>query len=131
MAPGLISANSALAGMTFAGTFVVIALILGLLNEFETFEKIILYVILGMVGLAASCWLFCLDQLIKMLTPAIGKKRMFNFYRFVTNLWFLGVVLITYALFLFLLLVNPYIAVSISVFTTVIIGRYWKINNEW
>jgi hypothetical protein len=99
-----ISVMSGLTGLTFAGTFVVIALVLAVfdLAEFNPFRAAILYAILGLSGASAIIWLLALDQLTIMASPSVTKNMFFRFYRYIVDLWFLGYVLIILALMLFL-----------------------------
>lgn len=132
MAP-YVDVMSGLSGLTFAGTFVVIALVLAIfeLKEFTIFRRVILYAILGLSGTAAVIWLLAIDQLTIMASPSITQRMFFRFYRYVANLWFIGYVLIILALIFFLLLTLPVLAMVVEVATFVVLLGYWRINNDW
>ena len=91
----------------------------------------ILYVVLGSAATAAFCWLICIDQIIQMATPSIGMERMLRFYKYIANLWSVGVFLMIFAVLLFVLLANVYLAMGVGLTVSVISVQYWKINNDW
>lgn len=128
-----VSVMSGLTGITFAGTFVVIALVIGLekIEELRTFQKVVLYVVLGLAGSAAVLWLLALDQLTIMAAASTNHRMFFRFYNYVVDLWFIGYVIIILALILFLLLAQPIAAMAMEVATFFILLGYWNINNEW
>ena len=85
----LISAISALAGITIAAVFIVIALSISGNIEFEDVnntailaKRLILYIVLALAGIASVCWLFVLEQLTQMKAPSITNKRLFKFHRY-------------------------------------------------
>lgn len=126
-----LSVISGLTGLTFAGTLVVIALMLSVFDLTDDLRRIVLYLILGLLGTAAVCWLFALDQLTVMASGSIDEKRFFRFYRNITNLWFVGMVFIVVALVLFLFLVYPIIGMAVGLAALVIVVGYWNTNNDW
>ena len=128
-----ISVISGLSGLTFTGTFVVIALFLSIINpeRFNLFERVILFTVLGLSGSAAIIWLLALDQLTIMASSSIRRRMFFRFYGYVADLWFVGYTLIILALILFLLLVQPILAMVVQVVTFLVLIRYRQINNEW
>ena len=129
--PTYLSVISGLTGLTFAGTFVVIALVIGVFKDMDQLEIVIVYLILGLLGTAAVCWLFALDLLTVMPSAAIDERRFFRFYRNITYLWFFGMVFVVVALTLFLFLVYPIIGMVVGLISLVIVVRYWNISNDW
>ena len=97
----LLSVISSLTGLTFTGTFVVLALVVFDVKKLEDFERVVLYVVLGLIGVAAIWWLLALQALTTMARPSIGYERMFRLYVYVTTLWLVGMILIVFSLVLF------------------------------
>lgn len=133
--PPLISANSALAGITFAALIIVIALILVekrlLLGEATAMEKLILFTGLTFAGISTICFLFSIDQLTQMLAPSVDSERWGKFYRFSFNLWVIAELFIVASLLLFILLANAYVAMLVGLVTLFVMMRYWKIHSGW
>lgn len=128
-----LSVMSGLSGLTFAGTFVVIAFVIGLFDVkgLRVFQQVVLYVVLGLAGSAAVLWLLALDQLTIMAAASTDHQLFFRFYKYVVDLWFIGYTSVILALILFLLLAQPIAAMAVEVATFFILLGYWNINNEW
>lgn len=131
----LISAVSALAGITIAAVFIVIALNISGKVEFSgeasDIKEWILYSVLALAGVAAICWLLILEQLTQMKAPSITNEKLFKFHRYNYNLWLFGMILLLLALYLFLLLAHVYVAMVAGFATACIVVGYWRIHNEW
>lgn len=132
--PAFISANTGLAGITFAALIIVIAFIVIDQSQFSVFtglKKGIVYAALAGAGIATVCWLFSLEQLTQMLSPSIEDGPLERFYLHSMNLWAIGMSLIVVALLLFLIVANAFIAATVGGVTTLIVILYWRIQNGW
>lgn len=132
------SGISALAGITMAAVFIVIALSISGEIEFGGSDtrlilakKWILYSVLALMGVAAILWLFILEQLSQMNAPSITNKRLLKFHRYNNNLWLCGMILVLLALYLFLMLAHVYVAMVAGFATACIVVGYWRIHNGW
>ncbi len=137
LAGNLINSISALAGITIAAVFIVIALNISGNLEFEGTSRVIvlkewiLYSVLALSGTASICWLTILDQLIHMKSPSTKTETLLRFHLRNYNLWFYGMILILLALYLFLLLANVYVAMVVGSSLAYIMITYWNILNTW
>ena len=130
----LLSVISSLTGLTFAGTFVVLALVVfdvDMVDALAAFKRVVLFIVLGLIAVAAICWLLALQALTTMARPSIEDERMFKLYVYVTILWLVGMLFIVDSLVLFLLIVNPILAMVAGVAALVVAVVYWNIAFDW
>lgn len=127
----LINANATLAGITIAAVFITIALKIAGEIEIAGTRLVILYIVLGLASVSSICWLFAVEQLTQMGAPSVTRNRLLNFQSNTYNLWVIGMVLLLLAIYLFLLIMHPYVAMIAGFATFWIVIGYWNIHNEW
>lgn len=129
--PALISHASTLSAMTFAALVIVIAWLLLEGNNLEGINSVIMYIVLGLVGIATMSYLFCLEQFTKLLPPFRPSEKMANIYKASINTWLFALILLIIAILLLVLLVNVYLFMAMSFITTLLLIRFMKLSNEW
>ena len=133
MVPSLITANAILAAITVSVVFLIVARILFGNDQpyLEEIKQWTVFAVLAMAAVASICWLFIIEQLTQIISPSADIDRIIRFHRYNYDLWFGGLVLLITALYLFLLLVNLYVAIITGFAMFWIIIGYWKIHNGW
>ena len=132
--PSLITTSALLAGITIAAVFIVIAQVLFKQPDFlelEPMKQGILLAGLFLSAVAAICWLLNLEQFTQMLQPSITYDRLLKFEQYTYSLWRMGLTLTLIAIYLFLLLAHPYVAMPAGFATFWILIGYWKIHCGW
>jgi hypothetical protein len=129
--PTLISHAATLAAMTFAALIIVVVLLLVEERNLEGLTCVVLYTVLGMMAISTVSYLFCLEQLTKILPPFRENERMIKLYKSSINLWLFAMILMVAAINLLMVLVNIYLVIAIGLVTAVVLIIYWKNVNEW
>jgi hypothetical protein len=131
LVPSLITANSLLAGISIIAIFTIIAQVVFQRVELHGMEQGIMMTALSLVAISAICWLYNSEQFIQMLAPSVDCDRLLKFQRYAYNLWTIGLTLILISMYLFLLLVNLYVAMAVGFVTLLIVIGYFKIHCGW
>ncbi len=124
-------ANATLAGITIAAVFIVIALNASGQMQLQGMKQWIMLTGLVLSAVSAVCWLVGIEQLTQMKAPSVDFDRLLKFQKYTYGLRVIGLVLLSIALYLLLLLAHPYVAMIFGVAIVLVVVRYWKIHNDW